>query len=1686
MEHNYNYIQMGNKVWCLNPQLEKKRDPQAPPFISGEIAYIDANKKLIEVSNIDKKIRFAQTMPFINEEDINIADMAAASDICEIDLLNNLSNRLLISHEQFTNVGPTLLIVNPYKKDLSIYSNEKIEDYISLHNDNPPETRTSNDQPHLFDLVLISIEKLLKTGNNQAIIISGESGAGKTEAAKNAMNCIVYYFQGKTIEDRRSNIKGFSSRSSQEPLEKKILSCNPILEAFGNCKTLRNDNSSRFGKYVTINIDFDEKRVIGASIITYLLEKSRITNQAKNERTFHIFYQLLNGADPELLNNLYLNEEIKSYNYLNNSGCTKLKSIDDSKLYKETMECFEINDFSDIEINCILRIVAAVLLIGNIKFIKKGDGYEIENMSIAKNICELLECQIEDFVKALTLKITTIRGEVYETFLSLDNCVSSRDSLAKEIYNRLFLWIVIKMNSRLNPQNTLSFDDEEKNKNIKYIGLLDIFGFECFDINSFEQLCINYTNEQLQHLYINDFFQSEVEEMDREGLSSKTDFIKFTDNQPIIDLIDLSPSGIFFKLDDCSFQNKTDEYFIELLKTELISNKYISLPKMKNDLNIKIKHFAKEVPYNCANFVVKNKDELKYSMVKIFAKSSNDIIKRIFFNTLNEQDTEKQIDLLEKKTKTKTSKFISGKFRAEMQTLVKELKSCQSSYIRCLKPNEQKKEFFVTPMFLFNQVQYLGILDTIKVRKEGFPVRIEYDSFFEQYKFIFSQIVFSDDSDISKTQQIIIKLLPNLDEIHNENSSPQFLLGKTKIFMKQDFKILLENAKAQIIKIYKDSSEIIKTTIYHFLKKAKLEKTKNNITNFQRFFRYNKKKIMKKKKIVKIRNIQSLIKTFNSTNLISSVQSHYIKAQTIIRTFIEQKKHEKKLFQLKCASIRLNIFIVEIEKRKRKRIRNLAKNILQQAVDNVIWIKYNELFQYLRPYFISFLTKKKYYETYKTAKLVARKYNKEKVMGVFQMNLLFQKIEDRKNSNKIIHKNFITTISSNYFFKLRESTLIIQYYLSRYIKQKKIVDNFIKNYFKEENKEQINSEIKLNINIFPIIRFFKQTNQHYRYNKEMYVNNKNKLIDNYNNISKKIQKKMRRCSSMQKIEYSNNDNDSVSKKLNSQKSSYNLLSKNPSTSSLYFSIGADFLQKNPELNNQLVLLEHDEFQSPKIEFFSRILSIDMLLDLNEIYESNWGEEFRSIYEKNMANHTPIQLISIGESNTLMTNSIGKIYTFGWNNNSQCGKNYKSSIQSFILPNIIGNYYHNEDNYNYNKKNSSFPVVYYEKKNNISNINRINANYIHIFNESCFIINDKGDGYAFGNNENGQLGLGNPFPVESPTLIKILKGNVKCIKSCQDFTLSLTKDNEIYLWFCKSKNKINKNKIKNDYNNNSNLNNSLNNNIYTTEESKEFTDFIESGINYGVPFRINFLNKKIKIIQFSCGYNFAMLLAAGGILFGLGNNKNGELGLTQDKEELNDKRLGLNYFYSPIQNNILSDYYQEKIINVKCGFRHTICLTSSKRIYTWGNNKYGQLGTGNFETQLIPIQINLNVFPMEKIIQIQAGFRSSIFFTENRNIYYTGILDKDNISKYPSKFNVKLKSPEICVENKFYIVRILNTWSKNASIFYVTVADVRKYKSQSINKINKVIDILAKNWKDENASCPKIDTISNYFSSTYMK
>ena len=306
--------------------------------------------------------------------------MVATKDINEVDLLYNLQNRLS-QEKTFTNVGPTLIIVNPFKDIKNIYCHEKIEYYIEKQEQENPELREKISEPHLYDLVLIAIREILKPNpKNQALVISGESGAGKTVATKNAMECITYFFAKFNKNLEKNNVNNSNSINKETPLEKKILDCNPILEGFGNAKTLRNDNSSRFGKYVKIKFNNESNVIEGAEMYTYLLEKSRITELNPKERNFHIFYFLLKGAEDSFLNELYLQRDFRNYSYLwhnpNGAQVTEVPSINDKECYQEVIDCFKSTNFSQEEITQIFKVISAVLLIGNLKFKISMDALE--------------------------------------------------------------------------------------------------------------------------------------------------------------------------------------------------------------------------------------------------------------------------------------------------------------------------------------------------------------------------------------------------------------------------------------------------------------------------------------------------------------------------------------------------------------------------------------------------------------------------------------------------------------------------------------------------------------------------------------------------------------------------------------------------------------------------------------------------------------------------------------------------------------------------------------------------------------------------------------------------------------------------------------------------------------------------------------------------------------------------------------------------------------------------------------------------------------------------------------------------------------------------------------------------------------------------------------------------------------
>ena len=399
------------------------------------------------------------------------------------------------------------------------------------------------------------------------------------------------------------------------PIEQKILSCNPLLEAFGNSKTFRNDNSSRFGKYTTLFVDKHKKTVKGASIENYLLEKSRITNLAKEERNYHIFYAMCRFMPKEMQKQYKLLDKdgvcrMEGFNYLNQSSIYETPKVNDLEFYEDVERSFRDLDFSSAQVDAIWRMLASVLQIGNLKI----DSSTYEEGSRAckifrdetwEKVVGLLQIDQNSFEEALTNKEIRVGASVTKSPLPPARTQNSVDTIAREIYNRLFNWIVKKLNKTLLPSNP-------NDPSFLTTGVLDIFGFEIFGKNSIEQLFINFANEKLQGLYIDYIFKNECRIFEEEGLGQYTSLIEYKDNRLMLLALDNAkmPPGVFDLIDQTCSLNKNDETLhSEIMKTHKNSN-YIAFPKFAKQLTFIVKHTARDVEYLTDTFVEKNKDEL--------------------------------------------------------------------------------------------------------------------------------------------------------------------------------------------------------------------------------------------------------------------------------------------------------------------------------------------------------------------------------------------------------------------------------------------------------------------------------------------------------------------------------------------------------------------------------------------------------------------------------------------------------------------------------------------------------------------------------------------------------------------------------------------------------------------------------------------------------------------------------------------------------------------------------------------------------------------------------------------------------------------------------------------------------------------------------------------------------------------
>ncbi|KAG7641412.1 Myosin head motor domain [Arabidopsis suecica] len=728
-------VKVGSIVWVQDPE---------EAWIDGEV--VEVNGEDIKVQCTSGKTVVAKgsnTYPKDMEvPPSGVDDMTTLAYLHEPGVLQNLKSRYYID-EIYTYTGNILIAVNPFKQLPNLYNDHMMAQYKGA--------ALGELSPHPFAVADAAYRQMINEGISQSILVSGESGAGKTETAKMLMKYLAK-MGGRAVSDRRT-------------VEDQVLESNPVLEAFGNAKTVKNNNSSRFGKFV--EIQFDQRgRISGAAIRTYLLERSRVCQVSDPERNYHCFYMLC-AAPPEDKRKLKLNDPTE-FRYLNQSHCIKLDGVDDSKEYTKTREAMGIVGINLEEQEAIFRVVAAILHLGNIEFaIGEEPDSSVptdESKKYRKIAAELFMCNEQALEDSLCKRIMVTPEETISRCLDPNSAALSRDALAKFVYSRLFDWIVNKIN------NSIGQDPNSKDM----IGVLDIYGFESFKTNSFEQFCINLTNEKLQQHFTQHVLKMEQEEYTKEEIEWSQ--ITFPDNRYVLELIEKKRGGIIALLDEaCMFPRSTHKTFSQKLYETLKDNKYFSKPKLSRT-DFTICHYAGDVTYQTEQFLEKNKDYVVAEHQALLGASRCTFIAGLFPPLV--EDANKQ------------SKFssIASQFKQQLASLIEGLNTTEPHYIRCVKPNNLLKPSIFENQNSLQQLRCGGVMETIRVCRAGYPTRKHFDEFLDRFGILDSATL-----DKSSDEKAACKKLLETVGLNG------FQIGKTKVFLKAGQMAELDDRRTEVL-----------------------------------------------------------------------------------------------------------------------------------------------------------------------------------------------------------------------------------------------------------------------------------------------------------------------------------------------------------------------------------------------------------------------------------------------------------------------------------------------------------------------------------------------------------------------------------------------------------------------------------------------------------------------------------------------------------------------------------------------------------------------------------------------------------------------------------------------------------------------------------------------------------------------
>jgi len=904
-----------------------------------KIAFVDERGKEItleatakEIKDGDPKLPPLRNPPLLETAD----DLATLSHLNEPSVLHTIRNRYA-QHSIYTYSGIVLIAVNPFQR-VTLYGPEIIQAYSGR--------KRGELEPHLFAIAEDAYTAMAKDGTGQTIIVSGESGAGKTESAKFIMRYIASV--NPATDSQKGRTKASLDDSSE--VERQILATNPVLEAFGNAKTTRNDNSSRFGKYIQILFD-GRQEICGARIRTYLLERSRVVFQPVTERNYHIFYQLCAGAPLKERKDLGLDTDINKFNYLKQGGptSTPINGVDDAEEFRQTQHALSTIGISVEKQWAVFKLLSALLHLGNVKVSQTRNDANIDDTDPALQLStRFLGIPLADFKKWTIKKQITTRNEKIVTALNGAQATGVRDSVAKFIYACLFEWLVAIVNESLAGEG-----GEAANRAEMFIGVLDIYGFEHFKKNSFEQFSINYANEKLQQEFNAHVFKLEQEEYVREKINWT--FIDFSDNQPCIDVIE-GKLGVLALLDEESrLPSGTDASFLQKLNTQLDkpANKDIFKKPRFGNTAFTIAHYALDVTYEAEGFLEKNRDTVPDEQMALIQSTKSAFLKEVIDAALTSTKPaepgspsvsdsgsggSRRSSLIPDPGRAslvtsgasggaKRPGMVAKKptqasiFKASLQSLMETLSVTNVHYIRCIKPNEQKKAWEFTPQQVLSQLRACGVLETIRISCAGYPSRWTYEEFAERYYMLVNSEHWS-----KMIANLELQALCSLILEKTINDPEKYQNGLTKIFFRAGMLAALESLRsgrlnALVTVVQKNMRRRLAVKKYQAMRTAAIK-----IQTWWRGIAARKFVEGVRKEVLAIK-LQTASRRFTQRRLLKDVRASVVRFQSVVRG--QQARKLYKSGRLENAALTLQRLFRGI----------LVRRCYKTDVKHVIWMQ---------------------------------------------------------------------------------------------------------------------------------------------------------------------------------------------------------------------------------------------------------------------------------------------------------------------------------------------------------------------------------------------------------------------------------------------------------------------------------------------------------------------------------------------------------------------------------------------------------------------------------------------------------------------------------------------------------------------------------------------------------------------------